>query len=172
MDFDYKFNSAGGPDKWGVSIGQAFDWPGVYGARREAAGYRAEALGRLYRGALLDRAYEVKQLLVKLSVARSHMSTLQQAEYAEQQLAEAYAGAFDRGEATILDVSKIRLQIFEIANLVAAAEATLHDIEVAALTDRRAEPPRCAQPYPELLPALAALRLRRRDMGRRPRLLP
>ena len=113
MDFDYKFNSAGGPDKWGVSIGQAFDWPGVYGARREAAGYRAEALGRLYRGALLDRAYEVKQLRVKLSVARSHMSTLQQAEYAEQQLAEAYAGAFDRGEATILDVSKIRLHYLQ-----------------------------------------------------------
>ncbi len=145
MDFDYKFNSAGGPDKWGVSIGQAFDWPGVYGARREAAGYRAEALGRLYRGALLDRAYEVKQLLVKLSVARSHMSTLQQAEYAEQQLAEAYAGAFDRGEATILDVSKIRLQIFEIANLVAAAEATLHDIE-ASLRAYGADPDKIVLP--------------------------
>lgn len=30
MDFGYKFNAAGGPDKWGVSVGQAFDWPGVY----------------------------------------------------------------------------------------------------------------------------------------------
>lgn len=139
MDFGYKFNSAGGPDKWGVSVGQAFDWPGVYGARREASGFRAEAYERLYQASLLERAYEVKVLLVRLSVARSHLAALQQAELAEQQLAEAYAGAFDRGEATILDLSKIKLQIFEIANLVAEAEASLQDIE-ASLRAYGAEP--------------------------------
>ncbi len=131
MDFGYKFNAAGGPDKWGVSVGQAFDWPGVYGARRASAGYQAEAYNRLYRAALLERAYEVKQLLVKLSVARSHLSTMQEAEFAAHRLAEAYSGAYDRGEATILDVSKIKLQIFEISNLVAEAEASLEDVEAS-----------------------------------------
>ena len=29
VDFYYKFNAAGGENRWGLSVGQAFDWPGL-----------------------------------------------------------------------------------------------------------------------------------------------
>lgn len=129
-DFDYKFNSRSGePDRWGFSVGQSFDWPGVYGKRRQATGYRAKAFADLYRAELLDCAVQAKQTLISVAVARHRIQLLDEAVENLDNLTEAYDNAFSQGEATILDVSKLKLRRFAIANQLAAAEAGLEDAE-------------------------------------------
>ena len=129
-DFDYKFNSRSGkPNRWGFSVGQSFDWPGVYGKRRQATGYRAKAYADLYRAELLDCAVQAKQALIAVAVARHRVELLDEAVENIANLSEAYDNAFSHGEATILDVSKLKLRRFAVANQLAAAEAWLEESE-------------------------------------------
>lgn len=129
-DFDYKFNTRSGePNRWGFSIGQSFDWPGVYSGRRKATGYRAKAYADLYRAELLDCAVQAKQSLIAVAVARQRMTILEEAVENIDTLADAYDNAFAQGEATILDVSKLKLRRFAVANQLASAEASLEEAQ-------------------------------------------
>lgn len=130
IDFDYKFNSRSGePNRWGFSVGQGFDWPGVYGKRRQATGYRARAYADLYRAELLDMALAAKQALISVAVARQQVMLLEEASHNIMTLYEAYDAAYARGDATVLEVSKFRLRRFELNNRLAEAEAALESSE-------------------------------------------
>ncbi len=123
VDFDYKFNAAGGENRWGLSVGQAFDWPGLYRARGKAGAYRADAYRQLYRASLVEKALEAKQALLSLAVAEKQLAVLREADLAMARLSETYEFAFSQGEATVLETSKIKLERFAIANRVAEMEA-------------------------------------------------
>ena len=113
VDFDYKFAPSGVENRWGISVGQSFDWPGAYAARRKANGYRAE---------FVEKALEAKQLLIAIAESRKQLELLRAASMNMTRLAEAYETAFAQGETTMLEVSKIRLRRFEIENRLAKAE--------------------------------------------------
>lgn len=68
-EFEYKIPQAGGVNRWGVSVGQSFDWPGVYGARAEAAKFRSEAFRNEYRAEV-----QQKWLLVRQAIIRYHQT--------------------------------------------------------------------------------------------------
>lgn len=121
-DVDYKFAPSGVENRWGVSVGQSFDWPGAYAARRKANGYRAEAFAQLYRAEFVEKALEAKQLLIAIAESRKQLELLRAASMNMTRLAEAYETAFAQGETTVLEVSKIRLRRFEIENRLARAE--------------------------------------------------
>lgn len=122
VDFDYKFAPSGVENRWGISVGQSFDWPGAYAARRKANGYRAEAFAQLYRAEFVEKALEAKQLLIAIAESRKQLELLRAASMNMTRLAEAYETAFAHGETTMLEVSKIRLRRFEIENRLAKAE--------------------------------------------------
>lgn len=129
-DFGYKFNSRSGePDKWGFSLGQSFDWPGVYGKRRQANRYRAQAYADLYRAELTDCAVRAKQALAAVTFARERLRILDEALENIENLAESYDNAYAHGEVTVLDVSKLKLRRFSLANDMASAEAALEEAE-------------------------------------------
>lgn len=129
VDFDYKFNSEQGDDRWGFSVGQSFDWPGLYHVRRKAGEYRADAFRDLYVADYVSAALEAKQTLIALAVAQQQLAVLEEADRATVKLAEAYDYAFSQGETTILETSKIKLQRFAIANRVAEAEALVEKLK-------------------------------------------
>ncbi|MCH5221915.1 MAG: TolC family protein [Muribaculaceae bacterium] len=124
VDFGYKFSNVSNDDnKWGISVGQSFDWPGVYSARKKSNTYRAEAFENLYRGELLKSALEIKQLLLNAAVAQQKADILAEAQANIDRLTAAYNRAYEQGEATILEVKKLSLQSFEISSQYAKAQA-------------------------------------------------
>lgn len=124
IDFDYKFSEEGNDgNRWGFSVGQAFDWPGAYAARSRANGYRADAFAMLYRSALVDKALEIKTALIALDAADKRLELLREADRNLAALEEAYRKALADSQATVLDVKKIGLQRFSIGAALASAEA-------------------------------------------------
>ena len=121
-EFEYKFAPQGEDNRWGVSVGQAFDWPGVYYSRSKANGYRAEAYTFLYRRNLLEKALEVKNAMIRLGEAAEILQTLEEAHESLERLNDYYRNALERGETTVLEAKKVQLQIFDIHQRLATAQ--------------------------------------------------
>lgn len=130
VDFDYKFGKH--ENRWGGSVSQPFDWPGLYSARRRAANVRRAAFEQLYRADYLEQALAAKQLLLDYIRAKSIVDVLAEAQANVDCLEKLYDYAFERGETTILEVRKLSLQAFALSTRRAEAEAELESV-VASL---------------------------------------
>lgn len=126
VDFDYKFGKR--ENRWGGGVSQSFDWPGLYSARRKALSSRRSAFEQLYRADYLEQALAAKQLLIEYVKAKSVVEVLSEAQANVDRLEQLYAYAFERGETTILEVRKLRLQAFALATRRAEAEAALEAV--------------------------------------------
>lgn len=124
-EFEYKFPQGGGQNRWGLSVGQAFDWPGVYGARRNVARYRAGAFSELYRARLLETALEVKLAMIRYAKAGEVKRMYESAADNFGRLYDIYQRALQRGETTILEVRKIEIQNFDVRMRLEACESEL-----------------------------------------------
>lgn len=125
VDLDYKFAPDRGDNRWGVSVGQSFEWPGVYGARSKATRYRAEAFGQLYRGALVDAAFRANVALSALAASEQRLALLKDAYANMGMLYESSEYAYSRGEITILEMKRVELERFSLAKRRAQAEVEL-----------------------------------------------
>lgn len=172
VDFDYKFAPSGEADRWGISVGQGFDWPGVYAARRRAGKLQVNAAEELYRAELADRILEVKTALIDFCDAAERIACLRKAQTNIQRYREIFEKAYANRQATALDMNKFSLQAFALANRIAAEEANLEALraravalgckpgELDALTLPAPEAPEALATYEQLYsashPALAA----------------
>lgn len=132
VDFDYKFAAKKGIDnRWGFSVGQEFDWPGLYSARRQAARQQVGALEMLYRQTLADKTFEARQALVDLVAARKRANLLAQVRKAYSELDSVYDRAYHRGEITVIDARKLKLQIFNCRVRLASEQTAVEAAEAA-----------------------------------------
>lgn len=122
-------------DKWALSVSQSFDWPGAYRARSRAIKSGNEALMKMQKASLLDKALEIRQLLLDWSLAKRRLDLLSEIKANVDSLAAATSMAFDYGEATILDVKKLKLQTFALDEQVGSAQAAVDAVraELVAL---------------------------------------
>lgn len=127
LDMDYKVSEHDAEHRWGIGVGQSFDWPGVYSARRKANAFRGDAFSYLYQSALADAAYEAMQALVKLAAADERLGLLHTAAENARSRNESLEYAFSRGEITVLDYRKAQLELFAIRSRVASVEAERAD---------------------------------------------
>ena len=67
-EFEYKFGPS--QNRWGVSIGQEFEFPGVYGARSRENRLRKRAFEALYSQELAQRTLDVKLAFISVAEAR------------------------------------------------------------------------------------------------------
>ena len=114
-ELEYKFAPSGVENRWGVSVSQAFDWPGLYGARRKTARYNAEAFRMLYEADRNAVALEARTLLLDYIQALHNVALLTEAENNLRSLDENLSKAYERESATILMVKKTRRELFEIS---------------------------------------------------------
>ncbi len=130
VDFDYSFSPEGSSDnRWGVSVGQSFDWPGVYRARSKANGYRAEAFRHLYLSRLSDATFEAKQILIRLAAAEEVAALMRTAADNIDRMHDAVEYAYSRGEVTAIDLKKIHIERFSLHSRLARAEAELEGLK-------------------------------------------
>ena len=130
VEFERSYAHKGGPgsDRWSLSVSQGFEWPGAYKARNAAAEAHADALSAMQRSRVLDKALEARMLLLEWSYAQRRLTLLQSIAANIDSLSAATTRSFDMGEASILDVKKLKLQSLLLSNDIAGATA---DIDAA-----------------------------------------
>lgn len=125
----YRWGLDGVGDKWGVDLTQGFDWPGLYRARSRHATMQAGAFATLYRAKEVQQALVVRRAVYTLLAARADMDELSHWEENLQELIDIYDRQLERGETTILEVSKLKLEIFQARTRIAEAQNRLHAAE-------------------------------------------
>lgn len=126
VEFGYKFNNtAGGENRWGLSVSQDFDWLGVYGARRKALNYRSQAYSMLVFDSFIESALKASDALADLGAARQRLALLDSvaADYAD--LAKIYSGAYSDNLVTVMSVRKLGIETFALDRRIAEARAAL-----------------------------------------------
>ena len=131
VEAEYKFAPSGEPNRWGVSVGQSFEWPGLYAARARENRIRGGALEQLHRTNVLDKALEVKTAIIRLCKANAMRSDVAEAGEAIESLGQAYRKALARGETTILEVKKIEMQAYAMKVKLAEAQAEAEAARIA-----------------------------------------
>lgn len=128
IEGSYSFGS-GTDDKWEFGISQGFDWPGAYSARRKAADAqsRARAAGLAVAETqirldammcIIDGVYNTRRLKSLTFLHENLDSVARSIEY-----------GYNHGELTILDLKKIRLELFRLNNDINDCRGALSEAE-------------------------------------------
>lgn len=110
IEGEYLFAPSGVENRWGVGISQSFDWPGVYGARKAANGTASKAFELLADVTKAEKCLEIKNLLIDYINQSKNIEVVSQLEATMNRLFEAYSTAYSRGEATLLDINKLKIE--------------------------------------------------------------
>ncbi len=127
VDFEHQWGQKGVGNKWSVGISQSFEWPGLYGARRSANRKADAAMIAAYNQAAFELNQQVRMLLVDVVSAKQRRSAVVEMMDNLRSVKEKTAKAFEQGEATILEMNKIELQLFSL-------ETKLEDIDCELIT--------------------------------------
>ena len=128
-EMEYLWPSDGTDNRWSLSLSQSFDWPGAYRARRAEAQTAEEAVRAVYEVATLDKAFEVKMLVLDIINARQRIGLLRSTLTNVDLMDSLIRVAYDREAATALDIRKSALARLDISSNIAVAEADLADLE-------------------------------------------
>lgn len=128
IEGSYSFGS-GADDKWEFGISQGFDWPGAYRGRRKASD--AQSRARMANLAvaeqqvrldammcIIDGVYNTRRLK-SLTLLRENLDSV----------ARSIEYGFNHGELTILDVKKVRLELFRLDNDISDCRGALDEAE-------------------------------------------
>lgn len=109
VDFEYNFGGETG-DKWGIGISQGFDWPGSYSARNKANSARIEAMRYADLSSRLDILLKAKRLCLQIIGVNQKIEVQQSICDNIENLYTQYNKAFSHGEASIIDINKIKIE--------------------------------------------------------------
>lgn len=123
VDFEYKIGAGQADNRWGISAGQSFDWPGVYSARRESNGLRRDAFEFLYTDDLVAKILEVKLALIDLAEARARYDMIADAAANIERLYAVVSAAYERGDATVLTCRKTQMQLVAMRTALVETDA-------------------------------------------------
>lgn len=129
LGMSYKWGLDGVGNKWDVEFAQEFDWPGLYRARSRRASLQAGAFATLYRAKEVEQALLVRNAVYALLAARADVEILSHWEENLRELAAAYDRLLTRGETTILEVRKLKLEIFLARTQISGAHCRLSAAE-------------------------------------------
>lgn len=109
-EFEYLLSPGDEPNRWGITVSQGFAWPGTYKVRRDIIRQQQEANRLARREDHINLHLKISEELIGLIGARRQERLLEQMVQALARLDSAYGKAYAQGEATILDVNKIKIQ--------------------------------------------------------------
>ncbi len=124
------FPQGGGKNRWSVGVTQGFDWPGAYKARSRAAGALAELNGAVLGERLHEARYEARRKLIELISATKEAAVLREISESTDELRAKYKRAWEKGEATILDVNKLSVEAARARASATAAEEEVKRLRV------------------------------------------
>lgn len=113
-EFEYKFAPGNVENRWGVSVSQSFDWPGVYRARRRAGRAGERAYTNLLRSEKLTAAVEIKTLIIQYVAARKKETLLIEASRNMEALYGFLQKAYENQSTTILNLRKTQREVYSL----------------------------------------------------------
>jgi len=125
VDFEHKWGVGAAENRWDLSVSQEFEWFGVYGARRRAAEKQTDAFQKLHSAQLAEKAQETKLLLIDLVNARQRVDLFTSIVKNIDSLTELNKRMFNRGEATVIDLNKLRMEKFSYTMQLETAQNEL-----------------------------------------------
>ncbi|MBP2691233.1 MAG: TolC family protein [Muribaculaceae bacterium] len=124
VEFEHQWGQGHIGNKWSVSVSQSFDWPGLYKRRAEVARSGADAFRLLYEAEAADLRLRVAMALNDYVASCQRLSLANEIKNNLDSLYLKLSKAFEHGEATIIDMKKIRFERAEaISRLNDAVQA-------------------------------------------------
>lgn len=111
IGFEHQWGTYG--TKWNISVSQSFDWPGAYSARSKASNKAEDAFAMLYRSKENQLRLDARRLLIDISYCLQRRNLTVAVADNISRLNELISKAYEHGQATILDISKINLRMAE-----------------------------------------------------------
>lgn len=112
IDMEYLFGQKAIGDKWQIGISQSFDWPGAYKARSKANLGYSNALEYSARMKKLEVLLKAKLLCIELVNLNKMIDAQQVLSNNISNLLSEYNKGFKHGEISILDINKLKLEMF------------------------------------------------------------
>lgn len=106
ISFENLWGSKEAGDKRNFSIGQSFDWPGVYAARRDAIRKSETAMQYLRESEILATRMEIRVALIDLVYVRQRIATTKKICDGMATMVDYFKEAVDKGLETRLDYNK------------------------------------------------------------------
>ena len=135
-------------------VSQGFDFPTLYAARRKAARLQSEVLRQEYATARRDLLLQAESLCLDMVYQKSAAALLEKRRMNSGKLLALFEKRLQEGDATILEVNKIKMDRMavetEFAQLAAARQTTLHAL--LALNGGEPYPFEQISEYPPLPP--------------------
>ena len=108
--FEYNFGSKSVGDKWAIGVSQGFDWPTIYGERNRANNHRIDALSAAERAERADVILNTRLLCLDLIYTNRQIEAQDLILKNVDELYNLYNKAFEHGEASIIDINKIKIE--------------------------------------------------------------
>lgn len=115
LGYEHNWSNRGLGTKWGFSVTQSFDWPGIYGKRGKAIDATKSAMEFLNKSNQVDKLLQIKLAIIDIVNINEQIKLWQQLEQNMLQLHDKYQMAYQNGEVSILDVNKIKIQCVSVS---------------------------------------------------------
>jgi outer membrane protein TolC len=122
IDFEHLWGKTSDDNRWNVGVSQSFDWPGVYAKRRAAAKAQGEAIAYLYDAQCLEVVQQAKAAMIDAVYAQKRLNMLREVQGNIEKLSSLVQEGYDKGELTVLDVKKLKLELFSITTQISEVE--------------------------------------------------
>lgn len=124
VEFTHQWGQKGIGTKWGIDASQSFDWPGLYSSRKKANEAVRHALEMEYEVKLNEVKYEARCGLTDAFFARKKIMLQTHQLNIIDSLQKIYDKGASRGEVSLLDVNKLKIERIRVA-------AKLTDAQIA-----------------------------------------
>ena len=121
----------GTDNRWELEVSQGFAWPGLYGARKKAINSASAANDERRRLAALEVADKARQQMVRGTYLTQQLALLEDVKANMDSLARSIQYGYDKGELTLLDLKKIRFEIFRLDAQITQVQSERRDVDAA-----------------------------------------
>lgn len=121
----------GTDNRWELEVSQGFAWPGLYGAQKKVIGSVSAANEERRRVAALTVADQARQQMIRGTYLTQHLSLLERLKANMDSLAHSIEYGYNKGELTLLDLKKVRFEIFRLDTQIAQVRSERQKVESA-----------------------------------------
>ena len=107
--------------KYNLSVSQSFDWPGVYSARRHQIELEQQGLALGNEVEANEQRMALRALLIDITAANLVIDQLSTAEEGCNQLLETLEAEYKRGNVTVFELNKMRIEVADFKLQLAEA---------------------------------------------------
>lgn len=133
IGFEHKWG--GGGTKWGIGVSQSFEWPEVYSSRKRAVDNATNAMEYLNKANYLEKMVEIKLILVDIVGVRKQLALFQKIDSQMDSLETKYKQGRNRGEVTLLDINKIKIERIALSREIKSLNIQLQNLESSLLKE-------------------------------------